>query len=609
MRRLAFAILCTWAMLFHGAPIQAANFEVTNTNDSGPGSLRQAILDANAAAGADTISFASGLGTIALLSNLPTITDTLTINGPATISAPCAGCSVLINSSTLTLNDLVLRDASSGGFVSSGTSTLNRVTVQANAGQGGIQVLGGTTSITYSSILNNSTTGNGGGILYQSGSGLFISRSTIAYNSAEGDGGGLYLNALFNLDTSTVSSNTAARGGGIYRMPAASSPLLGGIVSSTIFNNVATSQGGGGQIAVQNGLASFVTFTNSIFAEGPSGTVPNCAITVGGSGTPFSGGYNIVGDDSCPGIFLAATDRLDTDPELGPLTDNGGGLLTHLPLTGSPAIDTGGSCFSPDQRGLPRPTDGDGNGSVVCDVGAVEVQPPPIEPPVLQKSFFPDVIPSGGVSILTLLFSNPNDDEDLTAISVTDPLPTGMSVVARVPSFDEPDCGAAATVIATPGSNSISVSSLSLAAGASCAVSVVVSATGNGVVTNTTEPVSSEESGPGQSASATLLIQAPANSPTPSPTPTRSPTATPSRTPTPVATSTPLATSTVGAIATPSSTSTSTASPASGPAGGNPPRSNRGAAVMPVSPAQVAPLPAIRPPSTGDAGMLDDAIP
>lgn len=62
----------------------AANFSVINTNDSGPGSLRQAILDANANAGADTISFdipGTGLHTISPLSLLPPITDTVTIEG------------------------------------------------------------------------------------------------------------------------------------------------------------------------------------------------------------------------------------------------------------------------------------------------------------------------------------------------------------------------------------------------------------------------------------------------------------------------------------------------------------------------------------------------
>ena len=61
-----------------------ATFTVVNTNDSGPGSLRQAILDANAAAFADSIAFSIGGGgvqTIAPLSALPDITDRLTIDG------------------------------------------------------------------------------------------------------------------------------------------------------------------------------------------------------------------------------------------------------------------------------------------------------------------------------------------------------------------------------------------------------------------------------------------------------------------------------------------------------------------------------------------------
>ncbi|MEX0879778.1 MAG: IPT/TIG domain-containing protein [Thermoanaerobaculia bacterium] len=62
----------------------AATFTVTNTNDAGAGSLRQAILDANAAGGADSISFTivgSGVHTIALASALPTITGPITIDG------------------------------------------------------------------------------------------------------------------------------------------------------------------------------------------------------------------------------------------------------------------------------------------------------------------------------------------------------------------------------------------------------------------------------------------------------------------------------------------------------------------------------------------------
>lgn len=58
-----------------------AVFTVTNTNDEGAGSLRQAILDANASPGADAINFGSNLQTIMPENPLPTITDPVTIDG------------------------------------------------------------------------------------------------------------------------------------------------------------------------------------------------------------------------------------------------------------------------------------------------------------------------------------------------------------------------------------------------------------------------------------------------------------------------------------------------------------------------------------------------
>ena len=66
------------------APLAAATFTVTNTDDSGPGSLRQAIEDANTAVGADTIAFAipgAGVHTITPLSLLPIIGSSVTIDG------------------------------------------------------------------------------------------------------------------------------------------------------------------------------------------------------------------------------------------------------------------------------------------------------------------------------------------------------------------------------------------------------------------------------------------------------------------------------------------------------------------------------------------------
>jgi hypothetical protein len=75
-------------------PVQAATFAVTSTADAGPGTLRQAILDANAAAGADTIVFAipgEGPHTIALSTSLPEIVSVVTIAGdsqPGFVDAP-----------------------------------------------------------------------------------------------------------------------------------------------------------------------------------------------------------------------------------------------------------------------------------------------------------------------------------------------------------------------------------------------------------------------------------------------------------------------------------------------------------------------------------------
>src|SRR5229473_905647 len=60
-----------------------STFTVLNLADSGPGSLRQAVLDANDQPGADTIRFAHDLhGTIALTTGQLSITDDLAIDGP-----------------------------------------------------------------------------------------------------------------------------------------------------------------------------------------------------------------------------------------------------------------------------------------------------------------------------------------------------------------------------------------------------------------------------------------------------------------------------------------------------------------------------------------------
>ncbi|MFN2384867.1 MAG: hypothetical protein ABR576_01010 [Thermoanaerobaculia bacterium] len=76
----AFAL----AALFFSGSLAATTFTVTNTADTGAGSLRQAILDANAAGGPDAIHFAipgGGPHSITPVTVLPTISSPVTIDG------------------------------------------------------------------------------------------------------------------------------------------------------------------------------------------------------------------------------------------------------------------------------------------------------------------------------------------------------------------------------------------------------------------------------------------------------------------------------------------------------------------------------------------------
>src|SRR5512133_2661266 len=98
----------------------AAAFVVTSANDAGPGSLRQAILSANAALGADTVSFAVGVGrvTIAPLTALPAVTDALTLD--ASTQPGYAGVPLV----ELTGSRLPSGNSTTGLTVTAGASTV-----------------------------------------------------------------------------------------------------------------------------------------------------------------------------------------------------------------------------------------------------------------------------------------------------------------------------------------------------------------------------------------------------------------------------------------------------------------------------------------------------
>jgi len=401
MKRFNYIIMMffsTVMMLYFISPTYAATYIVTNTNDSGVGSLRQAVNDANANAGADSIDF-SVTGTITLSSSLPSITDSLTITGPSmanltidgnsnqlfTFNGPpgsqlfhitgltmiggsstYGGAIFLPQSDTLTIDSCVIsgNTASHGGgiYCNSSTLTVQNSTISGNnatQGGGGISIEAGSTVTIDNATISGNTANVGGGI-FNDGNILHISNSSITGNGPVNTGGGIYNSSSGMMLTNvTISGNTANAGGGITN---ASSTLP--LINVTLSNN--TGNPGKG---IYNG--GTVTFLNTIIANIP-GPGDNCANT--GTGIFNSSGYSIDSANTCGCDQL--TDIIDTDPLLGTLYNNGGDTKTHALLLNSPAIDAGeyySGTPTTDQRGFSRPQDGDGDGNADKDMGAFEV--------------------------------------------------------------------------------------------------------------------------------------------------------------------------------------------------------------------------------------------
>ncbi len=229
-------------------------------------------------------------------------------------------------------------------------------------------------------VVNNSTflgnqSNGGGGIFGWPHSTTVISNSTFAENTAIDDGGAVSSMCALVIDDSTISGNTAGHaGGGIYRQNDAPYPWCYiAITNSTISENRAAFGGG------IHGYVGKIYITNSIVANNPLGG--DC------SGLILDGGHNLDSDGTC-GFDPVNGSLPNTDPHLGVLQDNGGPTRTHSLLWDSPAIDSGddGTCLATDQRGVPRPLDGNGDGKAVCDMGAYERVYQPVAPLLVSIS-------------------------------------------------------------------------------------------------------------------------------------------------------------------------------------------------------------------------------
>jgi autotransporter-associated beta strand protein len=292
--------------LFHAASLSGANFPVTNTNDSGPGSLRQAILSGNTTVGSNTIVFNPGVsGIITLMSPLPPIGSN--ISGASIASISTNGNSIIINGQnlysvffvaqpsapvTIGTNIQVMNGASIGG--SGGIGTHNGGGGALGAG-GGIFVAPGSTltvqGFNYSMCFAQGGDGGATGAGNGGGGGGGMSGGTggeIAFGGGGGGGG-------FSSEGGGASSGGGGGGGGLF-FPGGSGNIGGG-------------GGGGGSDANAGESSSNITTVggsggaDSLMHAGGTGGAAGGG--TGGAGTGNSGGGggggNATGDGGAGG--------------------------------------------------------------------------------------------------------------------------------------------------------------------------------------------------------------------------------------------------------------------------------------------------------------------
>ena len=464
-----------------GAASGQTAIPVTSAADTGPGTLRQAFIDADASAGPDSIDMSAISGsTITLAADLPEVAGDLQISG-SDVTLDGNGQACLRVTGYLEVADMTITNCNNpesspyvggrGGAISANGLFLENSTITGNtAGRSGGGVFsGGYSANIVDSVISNNSARFGGGVraVYS----LAIIDSTITGNSAETDGGGFFVSAgygsEFTMENSSITGNTAGRdGGGGY---AYSGPDRYGIsiVNSTISSNSAGREGGGLKLSSRNtliadveigltnstvttntaatggGIFSYngsrydvdvtfsiiggtIAFNESTASEGGGVHVVNEAdpdvsymffnidnsiiqgniapgsgadVAAGAPTTPgstnltFNVNYTVLGEAPVgPAVFNpdgATSGAIGSDAELGPLADNGGPTLTHLPGVGSLArefipdgVNGCGATFDRDQRGESRPL------GPACDAGSVEQRlslPPVVPVPTMTR--------------------------------------------------------------------------------------------------------------------------------------------------------------------------------------------------------------------------------
>jgi hypothetical protein len=375
------------------APADVPRTMVTNCDDDGPGSLRQAFHNVSSGETIDltqltcsTITLTSGA-----LDDSPTAVD-VAVEGPGkyllTIDGNGSDRVFQHNGSgALVLAGMSITNGSYAGAIGGGCiysagslqTIYTRVTSCSKTSTGSDKAYGGAiyvrdvAMIVGSTIIDNTAHADaaasaGGGVWANS---LQVFVSTISGNTVSGDGshyargGGVFALGDTDIRYSLISANEATSGGGVFLIGAAEDVMA--IRNSTISGNHASGSGGGiyakyRPFAVANSTITANTAGDqcggmflAYATELQSTIVANNTAQNGATadmGSPYdieiSGANNLVIASNVP----LPPDTIAVNPMLGPLQDNGGYSMTHALLVGSPAIDhgnnSGGSNY--DQR-------------------------------------------------------------------------------------------------------------------------------------------------------------------------------------------------------------------------------------------------------------------
>lgn len=417
-----------------------AVFTVMNTNDSGAGSLRQAILDAAMPdrPGMDEITFDPSV------TGMITLTSPLVINSELLITGP--GANTLSVSGNKAVRVFEVNDSASSTI----RATIRNLTIRDGAATQGSGFLVGQNDelvLTGCHVTGNTSSGIGGGVLVAAGGDLMVTGSTFSLNQAS-IGGAVYFTGTpaggsIDFANTTISGNSAGVGGGVAVAGFPGDVLLR---NSTILQNKATTGQGGGVVRLSG--AGSISLVSSI-VQGNT--------TVAGSGPDIatSGVVNyrnsLLGNSSGISSLVDQGGNLafGTNPFVGSLALNGGRVPSHAVLAGSPVIDKGlnpATALETDIRGVTRSFG-------KTDIGAFELATAGI--PTVQGTFM-DVTSTGGSSYTFQLTYRDDTWINVANLSTGQDVsvsgPNGFLAFATFVSVDQPTNGSprVATYSLTP---------------------------------------------------------------------------------------------------------------------------------------------------------------